>query len=137
MALTFEQRMQAMKNCHEISGSKCTDCPAFSSCSKKSFYYIPFEQFERYFDNKIRYKKITDDLFNNEKSRESKKILLQMWEVEKFIENIENPKIKTIFELRFYENFSYQLIACRTGYCSEHTPKRKIKNILKMAEMAD
>lgn len=64
----------------------------------------------------------------------------QIREIEEFVDKIADKEIRTIIMLRFIRGKrpkSWQSIAMKLGYGSEHTPKRKIENFLKMAEMAD
>lgn len=64
----------------------------------------------------------------------------QIQEIEDFVDKISDKEIRTIIMLRFIRGKrpkSWLNIAMKLGYCSEHTPKRKIESFLKMAEMAD
>lgn len=49
--------------------------------------------------------------------------------VERFVENVDNSEIKKIIYLRYIKGKrkkSWQYIAMQLGYCSEHTPQRKL-----------
>ena len=61
-------------------------------------------------------------------------------EIEEFVDEISDKEIKLIILWRYIKRnkpLSWQAIAMRLGYQSEHTPDRKIKNFFKMAEKAD
>ena len=54
-------------------------------------------------------------------------------EIEAFVDNINDSEIRQIVQLRYIrgrKKRSWQYIAMKLGYCSEHTPKRKLKKFL-------
>lgn len=62
-------------------------------------------------------------------------------EVERFVDSITDSEIRLIVQLKYIRGKrppSWQAIASRLGYCSEHTPKRRFKKFLsEVAEKAD
>lgn len=61
-------------------------------------------------------------------------------EIESFVNNIQDKKIRKIITLRYMKGKkapSWLNIAMKLGYRSEHTPQRKSKKFFEMAEMAD
>ena len=55
-------------------------------------------------------------------------------EIEAFVDNINDSEIRQIVQLRYIrgrKKRSWQYIAMRLGYCSEHTPKRMTLRYLK------
>lgn len=62
-------------------------------------------------------------------------------EVERFVDSITDSEIRLIVQLKYIRGKrppSWQSIASRLGYCSEHTPKRRFKKFLsEVAEKAD
>ena len=61
-------------------------------------------------------------------------------EIEAFVDNISDSEMRQIVQLRYIrgrKKRSWQYIAMKLGYCSEHTPKRKLKKFFSMAEKAD
>lgn len=61
-------------------------------------------------------------------------------EVERYVDSIDDYDIRRIIILRYIRGKrrkSWQHIAMQMGYCSEHTPRRKLKKFFSMAEMAD
>jgi len=61
-------------------------------------------------------------------------------EVETFCDSIEDATIRRIISLRYIRGRrkpSWQYVAMETGYCAEHTPKRKLKKFLEMSEMSE
>lgn len=61
-------------------------------------------------------------------------------EVERFVDGIGDSEVRLIVLLKYIRGRkprSWQYIALRLGYCSEHTPRRKLNKFFQMAEMAE
>lgn len=62
-------------------------------------------------------------------------------DTERFVDSITDSEIRLIVQLKYIRGKrppSWQSIASRLGYCSEHTPKRRFKKFLsEVAEKAD
>lgn len=79
---------------------------------------------------------------NNVKSLQDYELSLsiQKQEIENYVNSIEDKEIRTIISLRYIrgkKRMSWQAIAMKLGYQSEHTPKNKLKKFFKIADFAD